>query len=743
MRLAPRLRAAAAAAALAAVAPAGPAAAQLSDLVEGEAASQETLALPVVLTAEEVSYDRATGVVTASGDVEISQGPRRLFADRVIYDQRADRVRAEGDVSLLEPTGETVFASEVELTGDLREGVVRNLRILFSDEARLAANGAVRTGGNRTEARRVVYSPCRSCPEDPSRPLLWQLKADRVVYDQAAGLVSYRNVFFELFGVPIAYTPYFAHPDPTIDRKSGFLAPTIGTSSLLGFFAEVPYFWAIAPNRDATVAVRGTTDAGPVLSGEYRELRRRGRLELRGSVTRSELEESERFGRDEIRGHIEGFGFYDLDPTWRVGFDGKRATDDTYLRLYDFGDEDLLTSRAYLEGIRGRDYAAVAAYSFQGLRAEDDQGLVPIVAPELRLDLLSEPGRAGDSWFLRSSSYALTRTDGQDAQRFSAGVGWTLPYVAPKGDVYRLTASVRGDLYNVNDASQPPFPFTEGETGTAGRFVPELVLDWRYPFVRSTGAVRQLVEPIVSFAVSPTGLNDEDIPNEDSIDVEFDATNLFDPQRFPGLDRVEEGPRVSYGLRLGAYAPSGRGLYALVGQSYRLDEPEGFPEGSGLEDNLSDYVGTVTAVPHPRFNVSYRFRFDNDDLSPRRQEVQAFLGLPRLSLGLSYAFLAGGVDAPFPDDRQEVFGTARLQMLPRWAVAGSLRRDLERNANVTAGAGVFYEDECTLFGIELARRFTRDRDIEPETSITLRLVLKTLGEVGAPSFEVGGGDDQS
>ena len=126
------------------------------------------------LTADEVVHNRDLGVITASGNVEIVQGPRTLYADSITYNERQDLISASGNVRLHESTGDVIFADYVELTGDMREGTLKSLRLLLADRSRLAAAEARRSDGTRLELDRAVYSPCEPCKTDPSRPLLWQ-----------------------------------------------------------------------------------------------------------------------------------------------------------------------------------------------------------------------------------------------------------------------------------------------------------------------------------------------------------------------------------------------------------------------------------------------------------------------------------------------------------------------------------------------------------------------------------------
>ncbi|MFQ5985243.1 MAG: LPS-assembly protein LptD, partial [Alphaproteobacteria bacterium] len=321
---------------------------------------------PVVLQADELRYDEELGVLVAVGHVEIAQGERILLADTVTYNQKTDTVTASGNVVLLEPSGEVLFADYVELTDELTRGIVRGLKMRLTDNSRLAAAGGQRRGAI-TEMRKVVYSPCELCPNDPERPPLWQLKAQRIIHDQRARDIIYNDVFLEVFGVPVAYTPYFRHPDPTVKRRSGFLAPTLGSSSLLGATLQIPYYFNIAPHIDATFAPIFTTKEGVVLVGEYRQHTGNGQFLWNGSITHVDRrgDFGERVGGQETRGHIEGRGLFDVDETWRWGFDVARSSDDTYLRRYRFSAADTLTSRLFVESLRGRTYASGNAYLFQ------------------------------------------------------------------------------------------------------------------------------------------------------------------------------------------------------------------------------------------------------------------------------------------------------------------------------------------------------------------------------------------
>ncbi len=696
--------------------------------MEARAQSKPNLNDPIMFTADEVIHDRELGVVTAKGNVEISQNERVLIADLISYNQRQNILSASGNVSLMEPSGDVLFAEFMELSGDLKNGILKRLRIRLSDNARIAASGARRSGGVRTEMRNAVYSPCNKCTSKPEDTPLWQIKAKKVVHDQVNKVIEYTDATMEIAGIPVAYTPFFSHADPSVKRKSGILRPSIGGSTALGTTFSLPYFLVLAPNRDLTVTPMITSKERVVLSGEYRDLRSRGEIDVRGSATYN--------SENTFRGHIDGKARYDINDTWRAGLDLQRTSDDTYLRRYDISSPKTMTSRLYAEGFNGRDYMLADSYAFQGLSENDDPGKTPIVLPILEYHRISEAGRLGAKTTLDASFQALTRSDSTDTRRLSIEGGWHLPYIGSFGEVIDLSASLRGDLYHVSNLANSSGPGTD--SGIAGRIVPQLKIDLGLPLSRQQGRISQTIEPLASFIISPYGGNPEGIPNEDSVDLEFDDTNLFSSNRFTGLDRVETGPRVNYGLKYGVFGIGGGSTTFFIGQSYRARTDSNFGAGSGLEDHFSDIVSRVTISPGKLIKLNYRTRLDKEDLSPRRNEISFIAGPPALRLFSEYVFFDRQENSEF-GGREEFNGSLSSQINRNWRSSISGRYDLEGKCELrNIGMNLTYECDCFVFSTTINREFFEDRDVQPSDSILFRLTFKTLGDVKTGISRSGG-----
>jgi LPS-assembly protein len=559
----------------------------------------------VLIRADKMTYDANTSVVTAEGNVEVTYGPRTLLADKLSYNQESRTVIAEGNATIREANGTTLTGSRMEVTDDMREGIIESMNVVIAGRGRLAAARATRTGGNMMTLEKAAYTTCKPCQEDPNKAPTWQIKAFRVIYNQAKARVEYEDAFFEVFGVPIAYLPYFSHSDPEAPRASGFLVPNIGHSTDIGYFVEVPYYFALDPSYDLLLSPEYTENDGPLLKGEWRQRVTDGQYNIQASGRYGQPRDrfGAEYGDETLQGHVFGQGRFQIDDVWRWGYDAEVTSNDTYLKRYDISSKDRLVNNLFIEGIDGRSYAAVNGWYFQGLRETDDPGTTPLVLPLVELEYVPDETVLGGRFQLVGNALYLHRGEGRDTARVSSTASWKLPVTTTGGHLFTFFAN-RADAYQVTDTGVSG---TDDET--VARVLPWAGAEWRYPLVRTDWGWKQIIEPIVQFIAAPYGGNPDEIPNEDSAAFEFDETNLFSFNKFPGLDRWETGPRVNAGVRAAAYFDEGF-VEAILGQSYRFHEDNAFTEESGLRNQQSDYVGRLTLQPDGNIRLVHRFRID-------------------------------------------------------------------------------------------------------------------------------------
>lgn len=704
---------------------------------------------PVDFTADTLEHDETGQLITARGNVELIQSGQILRADTIIYNLNNDTARAMGNVVLNQPNGDTFFGNEVELRDGMKDGFVKELRGLLVDGSRFTAVEGERIAGTKTVMHDATYTPCEPCKADPSKAPIWQMVADEVTHDKEAQTISYRNARFEVAGVPIAYTPWFSHSDGTVEQKSGFLTPRAGFDSQLGFNYGQEYYWAIAPDKDATIGAIVATDVAPVLTGQYRQRFDKAFMQGEGSVTYSGRTDRsmgiDLAQEDEVRGHFFGEAQWDMNEKWRSGINVEAASDSQYLRQYDISNEDVLESQIYAERFSGRDYAVARMMAFQDMRISTRQQEQPAVLPEVVANFMGDPNALlGGRWSVETSALSLFREgNDQDMVRGSLLANWQRRFVHNTGLVSVLDVTGRGDAYNVSDREIAAANPGRARSSSELRGFAQTNLQTSYPVVKNFESAQLVVEPIASVTLGTNVDVDGDIPNEDSQDVYLDSLKLFEANRFPGYDRIEDRSRATYGVRTGLHGHNGWKGEVFLGQSHRFDSNNNpFPEGSGLSDQDSDYVGQITLDLGSYLNADYRFQLENTNMTSQRHEVEMSSTIGPVGLYGRYFYANALQGTDLDESREQIYGGATVRLTESWGLHGGARYDFGKDEGLRqANYGVDYYGQCVNVSITGQRTLTAESTGDSGTEFMVRVGLKNLGEFQTSGISLGPSGD--
>ena len=687
---------------------------------------------PVLLQADEIIYTKATNIVKALGRVELSLDNRVLLADQISYNQTTGRVIANNNVTLLEENGDVLFSDSIELTNEFKRGFIKNLKLRMKDGSRLVANSAEFIKDERKIMHKVTFSPCLPCKENPQRPLIWQIKADKVIHNEETENMEYQDATFEFFDRPIFFTPYFIHPDPTVDRRSGLLSPTQGYSEKKGFIYGQPYFLTLDRSRDLEIEPTIYTKDGATLQSRYRHAFFNGLIDSNFTLgvlrDTDDMSGSDNVGVD---GSVSIRSNFSLNDTWRAKVNIEQASDKTYYRKYISDDEEILRSHLLLEGFRNRNYFAIEGYKFQGLRSTDERDSQPIVSPAISYSFSGGPGPHGDLFQFDVNFDSIFHQQLNDNQNFSILAGWQIPYRSQSGEIYTLTSSLHSNLYFTSKGANTSSPSTLNQNNIATRVFPQLALNWRYPFFRETNDSLQFFEPIVNLVIAPNAITTSTIPMEDNQGFEFDDTNIFRINRYTGSKKITEGSRIDYGINSSILNSTSFTSEIFIGQSYHFSETNNFAPESGLDENLSDIVGRVILSPNDWLNLNYRFRLDKDNLTPRRSEFGAVISDDAYNVSVDYVLLDEYISTETFDSREQVSLEINTQLDEQWLSSFSLIQDLTNSSNSTrkAALNLTYSDECFTLGLGYERKDFSLDGIESDNQFFLIINLKNLGSI--------------
>ncbi len=748
----------------------------------------------MLVQANEIDYDYANNRVAAVGSVQIYYGDSTLEANKVVYDQKTKRLHAEGNVRLTEQDGKVTYGEIMDLSDDYRDGFVDSLRLDSPDQTRMAAARAERTSGNYTIFHNGVYTACAPCKDDPKKPPLWQVKAARIIHDQGEKMLYFEDARLEFFGKPIAWMPYFSAPDPTVKRKTGFLMPAVASSSIYGLAAEIPSYWALAPDYDATFAPLITTKQGPLLQGEFRQRLVNGAYTIRGAgIYQFDKDYFQRSdgtttpGFRDWRGSLESNGLFALNDKWVWGWDGTLLSDRTFLqdynpRLSQYHATDTFqnptmeaVSQAFISGKGNRSYFDARAIYYLGFSEADQQTQIPVIHPVVDYNyIFDRPILGGELGYrlnftslsrnaaefdpitqsasangactqtadpaIKNSTNCLLRGFPGIYSRFSAEMNWRRSITDQFGQVFTPFASVRVDAGSMkinNDPGVSNFINT-GDTNLV-RAMPTIGLEYRYPFISIESWGTQTVEPIAQVIVRPNESQIGRWPTEDAQSLTYDDSNLFRVDKFSGWDRAEGGGRANYGLQYTAQINQGGFINALFGQSYSLFGQNSFAYGgttntgleTGLDTTASDYVARVSYQPNSTYTFTSRFRFDNDRFTVQRFELEGRASFDRWSGSLLYGDYAAQPELGFLDRRQGVLGTGTVKLDANWVLLGAARYDINAGKFDQTRIGLGYVDDCLILGLNYITNYTYSGNVQANHTIMLQLSLRTLGGTSA------------
>ncbi len=740
----------------------------------------------MLVKANEIDYDYANHRVSAVGDVQIYYRNSTLEADKVVYTQNTKRLHAEGNVRLTEVDGKVTYGSIMDLSDDYRDGFVDSLRLDTPEQTRMAAARAERTSGNTTVFHSGVYTACLPCKDDPKKPPLWQVKAARIIHDQGEKMIYFEDARLEFFGHPIAWLPYFSAPDPTVKRKTGVLVPSVKSSSIYGQALEVPYYWALAPDYDATFSPMVTTKQGVLLQGEFRQRLLNGAYSIRASGI-YQLDRAYFAGTPGVpapgdrnfRGSLESSGQFAINDKWVWGWDGVLLTDKTFFsdynpRLSAYHYTDTLgaaansgLSQLYLSGKGNRSYFDIRSIYYYGFSTADVQKQIPVIHPVLDYDYTFDHPIMGGELGYNINFTSLTRDQAElnainktancantadpmltsncllraipgTYSRFSAQAQWRRSFTDSFGQVFTPFVQVRADAGSMQINGDPGVSnFIPTGDSNLLRVMPTVGLEYRYPFISVQSWGTQTFEPIAQVIARPNEPQIGKWPNEDAQSLIFDDTNLFKVDKFSGWDRAEGGGRANYGVTYTAQFNRAGTFNALFGQSYSLFGQNSFAQSaaanagldSGLDTTRSDYVARATYQPNSTYKFSSRFRFDNDTFALKRTELETSANFDRWSVGLLYGDYAAQPDIGFLDERRGLLGSGSVKINANWVLRGSLLYDLKLNKLASDSIGVAYVNDCLILGLNYITSYSYGTGSPVlNNTIMLQLSLRTLGD---------------
>ena len=674
--------------------------------------------------ADSVTVNQDDGSMLATGNVEMRQAGMTLTADEVRYNRDEDRAVASGNVTFVDADGGVHRSEVMTLDTEFTHIVADTLRSRYPDGSFFTAD----SGDIKTDSVSVYdssrFSPC-DCDFENGETPIWDLRATSTRHNVETRTIIHRNVRMHIMNLPIGYLPYLAHPDWTVRRRSGFLAPSFIVNTDLGLTASIPYFFVIDETSDAEITPFRFQHRGNAVRTRYRQFWDNSEF---GATLYTANVETYKKNRENVAAIDASYGAR-IGAGWDVNMRLRRASQDTFLRRYKFDSDKSLKSEVVAQKQTEDRYYRVEMWDMQGLNASDTPDTEPSVLPHVFYEKIRPGVRPGQRIKTEISAMQVDNDEGHDLSRWTGNVELS-DEIEAGGITTDLKAGVIGSYYSIQ--KKPAAATTK--TDDLGRVTPMASVEWRSPISVSTASRSGVLEPRLQLAYVGGEDKTDEIPNRDSADYRVDEANLFLLNRYQGYDYLRPGTRADVGVSaLSEDALLGE-ISGFVGASYRLSGKPSRGLAVNDNDNLSDIVATLSVNPDIPLQVDWSGRMASDDLKLNESRTSVSGTIANLGLSVEHLQLAKPYFQNATSDLEELKLTATYNLPGGWSAKGTQVWNLsngktKRDSSTASLAWTGGIQNCLTVNLDYDRDVDSDRDISANDQFLLTVNFKYLGSI--------------
>ncbi|MEL0082159.1 MAG: LPS-assembly protein LptD [Gammaproteobacteria bacterium] len=648
-------------------------------------------------------------LIEMRGHVDVRRDGTQITSETMVYDQLLDEVDARGAV-FLRDSDLAVEGSSLQMNLLTDAGTIENANYALREKrARGKAVRIIRHSSSVIDLESASFTTCPPGRQD------WQLLADKFTLDQAAGVGKAKNMTLKLKGLPIFYTPYASFP-LSDERKTGFLAPSFGSSSDDGTELVTPFYWNIAPNYDALITPRYLEKRGLLTEVSFRHL-----LKKNSGITNLAY-----LPDDDLTGEDRKAFFWELDGKLnsRVSYniDYNYVSDDEYFE--DFGDDLTSTSITHLRRQLTTRYSGNGwnlRANFEGYQTIDGtkpyQRLPQITFftdGELADGLLNYELNAESTWFDSD-----TRVDGS---RIDIYPELSLRHERP---AYFVEPSL-GLRYTSYDLDNQ----LAGLDDSPDRFTPIVSLDSGLFFERDVNlwglGLLQTLEPRAFYLYVPEKDHD-DIPRFDTNEQDINYSTLFATNRFSGADRQGDANQLTLALTTRMLSNGGSELLkASLGQIIYFEDREVRLASATPADNdsTSEYVTEVSARLSRHLSTRATWQWDPDLEASTKTSVNfAYRRDDKHIINLGYRSRINNLEQTDLSVAWPIVGD--------WSFVGRSNYSLKEDKSLDSFAGFEYDSCCWALRV-VSRHWVKDIDDDMNHALMVQVELKGLTSLGNP-----------
>ena len=570
-----------------------------------------------------------------------------------------------------------------------------------------------------TEISKGIFTTCKKNDKCPP----WQLAAEKITHNKNKKIINYKNAWLKIYDVPVLYFPKFFHPDPTVDRKSGFLIPTIKNSPNSDNYLSIPYFYAMGINKDMTFTPRFYTDDKLLLQSEFRQVNSDSNHFSDFSLFKANNSNSKSHIFYKYNKELK----FDYFQNSSFDFNVEKTSSDTYLKGSKLkspliNEYDVLENSLNLS-LKTDDLSInTDLIVYEDLTKKNNSDKYEYILPRIKLikQIENKTNLNGNFSFVSNNLLRNYQTNIFEKTNINDLVFNSNPKISSYGFYNNYDFIIK----NVNSDSQKSKNFKENENYyLSGLFQ----FNSSLPLMKEDDNLRKILKPKITFKVSPN--DTKDISNEEN---RIDVNNIYDLNRLSSDDTVEGGVSLTYGNDFTIFdKKNSRELFGFkIANNLRIDENYDLPKNNQLGQKTSNFLGEVIYNPIDNFFLKYNTSIKNNTRDTNYQNLITEISINNFVTTFDYLNENNTLS-----QNSYLLNTTKYELNEFNNISFSTRENKTSDLTEYYNLMYQYKNDCLSASVEYNKDYYSDRDVKPEENIFLKLTIIPLGETSSPNLK--------
>ena len=707
---------------------------------------------------DKITYNKKEfTILTSEQSIYLDGKGNKLEANEFFYDLKLKKIVASGNVNYFNNAGDHFKFSFFEYYEDLQKGSGEKFLGQMADKSSLEGasaeidgkKGTLIINQDKSGKKRNAYTSCESdkglsasilekCPD-------WSVTSSKTTHDKNKKMLYHKNVLVNIRNVPVFYTPYFSHPDPSVKRKSGFLPPSIKNFTNLGRSFKTPYFLEIGDSKDITFTPVYYTEENPVFLGEYRQKNKNSELYVDTSYSKGykklnkksdDGSSIERTAGSRNHFFFNFLGSYDdlLFASNDLEMNIQKISQKNYLKVHQINtlnikqDISALQNDIILRSYEDSKQLTLEAYVYENLNEESHNEKYQYTLPSITFNN-----------FFRKFNQSVNLSNDFSAKNLGKNINQSqqINKIATSSDLKKtrliqgMGSTFKTSIKNINTYNDNVESAKENLNNDVYL---TLAVENSYPLVKYNDKTEQSISPII-FSKYTTG-SMENAADQNKI---LSYQDVFSMDRTNSATNIETGASVGYGaeyninkknLKNEVYLDAGFSMGQILKKS-RLKE---MPKNSSLQEKRSDYVGNSSfkvsseKFNNSQFDINYNYILNKNFNAFLKNEINTSLGNDNNNLSINY------YEENKIGKNHYVETKYQREFKDNLSFAMGLRKNLEEDFTERNFIETNYESDCLKIGLTLSKIFYQDEELKPSNNLTFSIVLKPFGSPVAPDL---------